>query len=59
MIHPALVTAALILAAPPAAAARTAPPQPPGWAVYGDVIIEVASPKDPASGGVALRLRAA
>ena len=44
-----------------AAAASRPRPAPPStaWTIYGDVIIEVVSPKDPASGGTALRLRAA
>jgi hypothetical protein len=42
MIHSALVTAALILAGTPPA--RPAPSQPPGWTVYGDVIVEVKAP---------------
>jgi hypothetical protein len=50
----------LLAAAGPAAASRPRPAPPASaWTIYGDVIIEVASPKDPASGGVALRLRAA
>ena len=44
-----------------AAASSRPRPAPPStaWTIYGDVIVEVVSPKDPASGGVALRLRAA
>jgi hypothetical protein len=44
-------TAATALAAAgPAAASRPAAPHPPSWTIYGDVIVEVASPKDPHTG---------
>ncbi len=54
-----VVLIGLLAAAGPAAASRPPAPHPATWTIYGDVIIEVVSPKDPASGGMALKLRAA
>jgi hypothetical protein len=36
--------------AEPAAASRPPAPHPPGWTVYGDVIVEAASPRDSSTG---------
>jgi hypothetical protein len=37
------VTLTTLISRPPA-------PRPPGWTIYGDVIVELVIPKDPASG---------
>ena len=51
MIRTTLVSAGTALAAAgPAAASRPTAPHPPGWTIYGDVIVELASPKDPHTG---------
>ena len=54
MIRTTLVSIAVagtaLAAAGPAAASRPTAPHPPGWTIYGDVIVEVASPKDPHTG---------
>jgi hypothetical protein len=42
-------TAALAAAAP-ASASRPPAAHPPGWTVYGDVIVELSSPRDPHTG---------
>jgi hypothetical protein len=39
-----------LAAAGPASASRPPVQHPPGWTVYGDVIVEVASPQDPHTG---------
>jgi hypothetical protein len=53
-----LVAGGLLVAVGPAAASQPRPAPPAtAWTIYGDVIVEVVGPKDPASGGVALRLR--
>jgi hypothetical protein len=49
-------TAATALAAAgPASASRPPAPHPPGWTVYGDVIVEVASPRDVQTGQLGVR----
>ena len=54
MIRSSLVSLAvaggLLAAAGPAAASRPPAPHPPTWTVYGDVIVEVMSPRDSNSG---------
>jgi hypothetical protein len=47
--------AGLLIAAGPAAASRPAQPAT-AWTIYGDVIVEVASPKDPHTGVVLRRV---
>jgi hypothetical protein len=42
-------------AAGPASASRPPAPHPPGWTVYGDVIVGVVSPKDPHTGMPGIR----
>ncbi len=49
VIRATLVSLAVAAAGLPAAS-RPPAPHPPGWTIYGDVIVEVVSPKDPASG---------
>jgi hypothetical protein len=49
------VTGGLLVAAGPAAASRPPAPHPPGWTIYGDVIVEIVSPKDPHSGSPGIR----
>lgn len=59
MLTSLVVLISLLAAAGPAAASRPRPAPPAtAWTVYGDVIIELTSPKDPAT-GLALKLRAA
>ena len=59
MIRTTLVSLAVagsaLAAAGPAAASRPAAPHPPGWTVYGDVIIDVVSPKDTHTGMPGIR----
>jgi hypothetical protein len=44
-----------LAAAGPASASRPPAPHPPGWTVYGDVIVEVASPRDVQTGQLGVR----
>jgi hypothetical protein len=44
------VAGTALAAAGPAAASSPPAPHPPGWTVYGDVIVEVVSPRDSNSG---------
>ena len=45
-----VVAGSALVATGSATASRPPAPLPPGWTVYGDVIVEVVSPKDPHTG---------
>jgi hypothetical protein len=50
-----LAVAGTALTAVPAAASGPPAPHPPGWTVYGDVIVEVVSPRETSTGMPGIR----
>ena len=49
------VAGTALVTAGPAAASRSPVPHPPGWTVYGDVSVEVVSPKGSNTGMPGIR----